>query len=140
MLNRVEVGDQRAAAPPRTLHLRGHVLPAGPQPPNAAELLTSGRLGALVTQLLATYDHVIVDSPPVLGLADAPLIGSQVEAVVFAVETYGPKTGSVLAALARLREANANVVGAVLTKFEQRKAQYGYGAEYEYGYGTEEKA
>ena len=116
------------------------VMPAGPQPPNAAELLTSGRLGALVTQLLATYDHVIVDSPPVLGLADAPLIGSQVEAVVFAVETYGPKTGSVLAALARLREANANVVGAVLTKFEQRKAQYGYGAEYEYGYGTEAKA
>jgi Mrp family chromosome partitioning ATPase len=111
------------------------VVTAGPQPPNAAELLTSGRLGLLITRLLDDYDHVLIDSPPVLGLADAPLIGSQVEAVVFTVESHGAKVGAVMAALSRLRAANANVIGAVLTKFEQRKAQYGYGFEYEYGYG-----
>ena len=116
------------------------VITAGPQPPNAGELLTSGRLSVLITRLLEDYDHVMIDSPPVLGLADAPLIGSQVEAVVFTVESHGAKTGAVLAALSRLRAASANVVGAVLTKFEQRKAQYGYGFEYEYGYGQRESA
>ncbi len=111
------------------------IITAGPQPPNAGELLTSGRLRELIARLLETYEHVMIDLPPVLGLADAPLIGSQVEAVVFTVESHGAKTGAMLAALSRLRAVNANVVGAVLTKFEQRKAQYGYGFEYEYGYG-----
>jgi capsular exopolysaccharide synthesis family protein len=108
---------------------------AGPQPPNAAELLTSARFKLLLTNLLDHYDHVIVDSPPVLGLADAPLIASQVEGVVFTVEANGAKAGAVTAALGRLRAVSANVMGAVLTKFEQRKAQYGYGYEYGYGYG-----
>ena len=52
---------------------------AGPIPPNAAELLTGTRLSVLFERLLETYDHVVVDSPPVMGLADAPLIASRVE-------------------------------------------------------------
>lgn len=114
------------------------LITSGPTPPNAAELLTSGRLREMVAELATMYDHVLIDSPPVLGLADAPLIADQVEAVVFAVESHGPKVGAVMAALSRLRSANANVIGAVLTKFEQRRAQYGYGFEYEYGYGRKE--
>ena len=58
---------------------------AGPIPPNAAELLTGPRLQLLLTRLLETYDHVVIDSPPVMGLADAPLIASQVEGVVYAL-------------------------------------------------------
>lgn len=108
---------------------------SGPIPPNAAELLTGNRLPLLITRLLEQYDHVVIDSPPVMGLADAPLIASRVEGVIYAVESHGIRATLVKTALARLTGANANIVGSVLTKFESKKAHYGYGYEYGYGYG-----
>jgi capsular exopolysaccharide synthesis family protein len=113
---------------------------AGPIPPNAAELLTGTRLSLLLERLLETYDHVVVDSPPVMGLADAPLIASRVEGVIYAVESHGIRSSLVKTALARLSSANARIIGGVLTKFEARKAHYGYGYEYGYGYGRDSKA
>ncbi len=111
---------------------------AGPIPPNAAELLTGSRLTLLIDRLLETYDHVVIDSPPVMGLADAPLIASRVEGVIYAVESHGIRSSIVKTALGRLASANARVIGAVLTKFEARKAHYGYGYEYGYGYGRDQ--
>lgn len=111
---------------------------AGPLPPNAAELLTGVRLSVLIERLLETYDHVIIDSPPVMGLADAPLIASRVEGVIYAVESHGIRSSMVKTALARLKNANARIFGGVLTKFEAKKAHYGY--EYGYGYGFDERA
>lgn len=108
---------------------------AGPIPPNAAELLTGNRLSVLVERLYETYDHVIIDSPPVMGLADAPLIASRVEGVIYAVESHGIRSSQVKTALSRLASANVRVFGCVLTKFEAQKAHYGYGYEYGYGYG-----
>jgi capsular exopolysaccharide synthesis family protein len=113
---------------------------AGPIPPNAAELLTGNRLAMLIEQLLQHYDHVVIDSPPVMGLADAPLIASKVEGVVYAVESHGIRSTLVKTALARLVAANARILGGVLTKFEARKAHYGYGYDYGYGYGRDRAA
>lgn len=110
---------------------------AGPIPPNAAELLTGSRLSILIGRLLEHYDHVVIDSPPVMGLADAPLIASKVEGVIYAVESHGTRASVVKTAVGRLISANARVIGGVLTKFEARKAHYGYGYEYGYGYGRE---
>jgi len=110
---------------------------AGPIPPNAAELLSSDRLKILLDRLLQSYDHVVIDTPPVMGLADAPLIAAQVEGVLYAVESHGIRSTLVKTALARLAAANANILGGILTKFEARKAHYGYGYEYGYGYGRE---
>jgi capsular exopolysaccharide synthesis family protein len=111
---------------------------AGPIPPNAAELLTGTRLQVLIERLLKLYDHVIIDSPPVMGLADAPLIASRVEGVIYAVESHGIRSSLVRTALARLAGANARILGGVLTKFEVGKAHYGYGYEYGYDYGRSE--
>jgi polysaccharide biosynthesis transport protein len=110
---------------------------AGPIPPNAAELLTGHRLQLLIARLLESFDHVVIDSPPVMGLADAPLIASRVEGVVYAVESHGIRSSLVKTALQRLNAAQAHILGAVLTKFEARKAFHGYGYEYGYGYGRE---
>ncbi len=110
---------------------------AGPIPPNAAELLTGNRLSVLLDALLERYDHVVVDSPPVMGLADAPLIASRVEGVVYAVESHGIRSTLVKTALGRLASTNARIFGGVLTKFEARKSHYGYGYEYGYGYGRD---
>lgn len=113
---------------------------AGPIPPNAAELLTGNRLSLLIERLLESYDHVVIDTPPVMGLADAPLIASRVEGVIYAVESHGIRSSMVKTALNRLASANARIIGGVLTKFDARKAHYGYGYEYGYGYGRERKA
>ncbi|WP_419807689.1 GumC family protein [Sphingomonas sp.] len=108
---------------------------AGPIPPNAAELLTGNRLSTLIDRLLEQYDHVVIDGPPVMGLADAPLIAARVEGVVYAVESHGIRASQVKTALGRLASANVRIFGGVLTKFETRRAGYGYGYEYGYSYG-----
>ena len=113
---------------------------AGPIPPNAAELLTGSRLVVLIERLLETYDHVVIDSPPVMGLADAPLIANRVEGVIYVVESHGIRSRQVKTALARLDAARAHVFGAVLTKFNQHKAHYGYGYDYGYSYGRNRKS
>lgn len=108
---------------------------AGPIPPNAAELLTGTRFATLIEKLLEHFDHVVIDSPPVMGLADAPLIATRVEGVVYAVEAHGIRATQVKTALGRLFAANVRIFGGVLTKFEARRSSYGYGYEYGYSYG-----
>jgi len=110
------------------------VITAGKMPPNAAELLGSERLGTLITTLLARYDHVLVDSPPLLGLADAPLIARNVEGVLFTIEANGTKNRAISTALTRLRMAGAKLFGAIVTKVGARNQVYGYGYGYGYGY------
>lgn len=118
------------------------MMAAGPQPPNAAELLTGNRLEILIEALLKKFDNVVVDSPPVMGLADAPLIASKVEGTIYAVESRGNKSSLVRLAIGRLASANAHLLGIVLTKFEARQTgygTYGYGYDYGYGYGRTKK-
>ena len=112
---------------------------AGPHPPNAADLLSGRALDSLLQGLQTEFDHVLIDAPPLLGLADAPLIASKVEGAVFVVEAYGVESRSAKTAVDRLRNSGARVLGAVLTKFDARKASYGYGYDYGYGYGLNEK-
>jgi succinoglycan biosynthesis transport protein ExoP len=111
---------------------------AGPQPPSAPELLSGEHFAALLEELRGRFDHVVLDAPPVMGLADAPLIASQVDATIFVIESHGTKKGTASVAINRLRAANATLVGVVLTKFDEKRAHYGYGYNYGnsgYGYG-----
>jgi capsular exopolysaccharide synthesis family protein len=115
------------------------VLPAGPQPPNAAELLRSSRFENLMAELFTRFDHIVIDSPPIMGLADAPIIGSRTEAVVFVLEARGVTARVARLALSRLRQGRAQLLGAILTKFEAKRTNYGYGYDYGYGYGYGQK-
>lgn len=108
---------------------------AGPPPPNAAELLSSDRLGKLLSELSERFDHVIIDVPPVMGLADAPLVARATESTVFVVQSHATGTSAARVAIRRLIDANANLVGILLTKFQIERAHYGAGYEYGYGYG-----
>lgn len=111
------------------------LMTAGPSPPNAAELLIGDRVRKLTEALLGQFDHIILDVPPVMGLADTPLVASQVEGVIFVVESHATRTSMARVAIGRLQDANARVLGVLLTKFESRRAHYGYGYDYGYGYG-----
>jgi polysaccharide biosynthesis transport protein len=106
----------------------------GPEPPNAAELLAGPRLAQLIAQMSTVYDHIIIDSPPVLGLADAPLISTVVDGVLYAVEANGVKTNGIRSCLERLKMVKANIYGVILTKVDMTNGS-GYGYGYGYGYG-----
>ena len=111
-------------------------LPSGPLPPNPAQLLATNMLAELLAEVSASYDLVVLDGPPVLGLADAPRLAASVGGVVFVIEANGAHRGHAKAALKRLSAINTRLVGAVLTKFSARKngvADYGYGYSYDYG-------
>lgn len=112
------------------------MMTAGPMPPSAAELLSSDRMSFLVKALGEHYDVVVLDSPPLLGLADAPLLSRAVEGSVFVVESGGVAVRGLRSALGRLQLAHAHLFGVILTKLSTSQAGYGYG--YGYGYGSNE--
>lgn len=116
------------------------VLSAGPQPPNAAELLAGPRLAELLALLRERFDNIILDAPPVMGLADAPLIANVVEGTILVVEFQQTKRSVARVAYARINGIGAHVLGAVVTKFDAKKARYGYGYNYGYSYGYGEAA
>ena len=111
------------------------VLGSGHRPPSAAELLAGGRFAELLSVLEGRYDYVIVDGPPVLGLADAPLIASAVEGVVLVVEANSGKVRMIAQSIERLEQGGAVLFGGLVTKLDQRNSSYGYGNGYGYGYG-----
>ena len=111
-------------------------IPCGPLPPNPAELWGSDRMRRLLAEAGEKFDHVVIDGPPVLGLADAPLLGSMVEGVVFVLESKGTRRGQARGALKRLLIGNNHLLGAVLAKLDVRSTQYGdYNYAYDYDYG-----
>lgn len=112
------------------------VLPAGPKPPSPAELLGGAAFRSLLAYLKDEFDQIIIDSPPVLGLADVPRLASVVDGTVIVMEANRSHRGAIAAALRRLATARARILGAVLVKFDPRKAdaEAGYMLDY-YSYG-----
>ena len=100
---------------------------SGPLPPNAADLLGGNRIFSLVTLGSEVFDLIVVDCPPLMGLADAQLLASATAATVFVVGAGEQRESSIRAALRRLAIARIAVVGAVLTKFDAKAVSYGYG-------------
>ena len=120
----------------RVPHL--YVMPSGPLPPNPAELLASAKMASLLTLAAEKFDLVIIDGPPVLGLADAPLLGNLAEATVLVVEYGATRRGFATDAIKRLRVARTRLLGAVLTKAEANARGYGYYQNYYYYEGAPE--
>jgi capsular exopolysaccharide synthesis family protein len=107
-------------------------IPSGPLPPNPAELLSSARMVELLGLAAGKFDQVLLDSPPLLGLADALIIGNLCEGTLLTVEMGATPRGYAQGALKRLRGARVQVLGAILTKLEARAGAYGYYRSYYY--------
>lgn len=112
------------------------LLPSGPLPPNPADLLATGRFHAVLTDANSNFDIVIVDAPPVIGLADSLLIASVATNVMFVVESGKTRTRAAQEALGLITGTGAHVVGATLTKSSEDMGGYGYKS---YGYGVIDK-
>ena len=102
-------------------------IPSGPLPPNAADLLAGTRIHSLLSIGLEVFDLIVIDGPPVMGLADAQILSSASAATVFVVGAGQLRTALVRGALARLQLSRASVIGVVLTKYDAKAAGYGYG-------------
>jgi capsular exopolysaccharide synthesis family protein len=114
-------------------------IPCGPLPPNPAELWGGDGLRRLLATAAGSYDHVVIDGPPVLGFADAPLLASAVDGAVLVVESKSTRRAQARGALRRLIIGDTHLLGAVLTKFNVKTTRYGgYDYAYDYTYGGSE--
>jgi len=108
------------------------ILPAGPAPANPAELLASGRLEPVLDQLRSSADFVVVDTPPVLSVADALVIGAAVDGTLLVVDAQRTDSPDLWQARSELSRAGINVIGGILNRtrhrssFLSRKNQYAY--------------
>lgn len=108
------------------------ILTSGPLPPNPAELLASRRMREFTLKLTEAADIVIFDTPPITALADAAIIGSQVDGVLMVVSAGETRREIARRALAALQRVNARVVGALINRMPVQGAGYYY---YYYYYG-----
>lgn len=110
------------------------VIPGGPIPPSPTDLMMGQQLSALIANLGKTYDLVMIDSPPVLALADAEILASQVEAAVFVIESGRNSRKAVQTAMQRVARSGTKMPGVVLTKYDPGELGYGYASDYAYVY------
>ena len=102
------------------------LITGGPPPPNPAELLAGPEFLALLSQMTECFDVVLIDGPPVMGLADAPILSSIAAGTLLVVRADQTRRGLVRAAVKRLRFARGRIVGTVLNGFNADKGGYGY--------------
>ena len=107
-----------------------YALSCGSTPPNPSELLGSRRFRSLVGELQQRADIVIFDSPPVLAAADSQILASQMSGVVLVIEAGETRKAEARQTVALLRQAHANILGAVYNK----AAVLGGPGYYYYGY------
>ncbi len=128
--------DPLSAHVVETQHQNLWLLPSGPLPPNPADLLSTGRIRKIVAEARDAFDLVVIDGPPTLGLADAPLLAAASGNVLFVIESGKTRTRAAIEALNRLETTGTHILGATLTKSEESSSGYGrYGYSYGYGYG-----
>ncbi len=96
------------------------VIPSGPIPPNPVELISSKRMKTLLTEMAQIYDFIIVDSPPIIQLADGLILSTLVDGTVL-VTRVGKTTFDIFnAGLKKLNEFKPHILGVILNGLSTR--------------------
>jgi len=124
----------------RGVHENLDILPVNERPSNPSELIASEQLKDFLEGCRREYSLVILDSCPVLGLADAPILSRLVDATVFVMEANTVTFSQVRAATRRLRATGGNPIGGIMTKYRSLQAGDSYNYQYAYyEYGSDDK-
>jgi non-specific protein-tyrosine kinase len=115
-------------AVPRVPNL--YVLPAGESVPNPAEVLGSQRMQQLVKELNGVADILIFDTPPLLAVTDAQVVGHLVDGALLAINSQKTPAGAVHRGLQTLAQVNVPVMGAVLNRLSGSGRAYYYYHQY----------
>ena len=107
-----------------------HVLPCGYIPPNPAELLGSTVMRDIVRALKTRYDWVLIDTPPVLAMADTPVLCPFVDGVILVVASEASHRPAIQRAMDQLAGVGGTVIGAVLNKVDLKRNSYYYSQYY----------
>lgn len=105
-------------------------IPAGPTPPNPNDLFASTAFRKLIEQLRKEYDHIILDSPPIIGFADARSLSGYADGTILVFRHHSTTREAARLAVQLLAQNNARILGGILTM--ARKDRMGYGGYYGY--------
>jgi capsular exopolysaccharide synthesis family protein len=105
------------------------ILPAGPRPPDPAELLSSHKMEATLKDLMKRFTQIVIDSPPLLLVTDAVVLSAMVDGVILVVASGTTARGALARAHRILENAGSRVLGMVLNKVDMRYDTY-YGSYY----------
>ena len=112
-----------------------HLISTGAVPPNPAELLMGPRLGAFLKEAETQFDYILIDTPPVLAVTDAMIIGTHAGAVLVNLKSGTHTLVEVRTTLQRLEAAGIKPKGFILNDISQLNSRYGYHRyAYQYGY------
>jgi len=111
-----------------------HLLTSGPIPPNPAELLGSPQMKEMLEILAAQFDHIVLDSPPIISVTDGVWLASLVEGVILVVHSGESTRERVRRTRQILRSVGARIFGVVLNNVKQRENEYYYHPYYETGH------
>lgn len=136
-LSNLLVGQAKASEVIRhVLHPNLWVITAGTLPPNPAELVGGARFKAVLASLHQHFDWIVIDSPPVMAVTDAALIGHTAHAAVFVVEAETTKRQNARKAIEQLDRAKAKIVGVVLNRVDFKANPFYYSAYYRPEYSS----
>ena len=111
------------------------VIPSGPEAPNPADLLSSPAMQKVLQELRGRFEHVVLDSAPLLLVTDATVLSGMVDGVVLVVESGVMARRGLLRAQKILESAGGKILGAVLNKWDARsEGYYAYYGSYYRGY------
>lgn len=111
------------------------VIPSGCIPPNPAELLSSERIRDILALSNGGFDHIVVDSPPVLSVSDPRILAPIVDGVILVIKGGETSKQAVQRSKRLLQEIHANIIGTLLNGVDVRSADYHYYSRYYYRYG-----
>lgn len=100
------------------------VLTSGPIPPNPVELLSSEMMDTLIEKMIAYYDVIIFDTPPVNSVTDAQILANKTDGALLIVNTGVVEKSSVVKAKNSLLVAQAKILGVVMNNYALPKEQY----------------
>src|SRR5574341_1247131 len=100
------------------------VLPGGPIPPNPAELISSERMRELLRELWAKYDHILIDSPPLINVTDPVILSTMVDGVILVVQAGRSTREAVRRARQELGSVGAKIFGVVLNNLDIKREGY----------------
>ena len=116
-----------------------YLMPCGPEVSNPAEMLGSQAFKDLLTELAGKFDRIIVDSPPVMVVADAAILAATCDATVLVVRAETSSRRAIQHANKKLQAVGGRLIGAIVNDVKHSKGSYGYGSGYGYGYGYGKK-